>query len=154
MYVYASIFLWTKPSCRPYRACVTAFAGHSGRSQLYEDAIRPFGLLVSQHSILQVFSRAGEVSRGQLSQTLAMATTGQTRTLAIMIRQKARSESAGSDFPNAEKGCSQGRYRSGTKFNQNCVASLGMGPWSLGEFFPFFLPLNLDINAPTSIESE
>jgi DNA-binding MarR family transcriptional regulator len=66
-------------------------------TQLYEEAIRPFGLRASQLSILQVLSRAGEVSQGQLGQMLAMDSTSLTRTLAIMIRQGWVAEHRGKD---------------------------------------------------------
>jgi DNA-binding MarR family transcriptional regulator len=66
-------------------------------TQVYEEAIRPFGLRASQLSILQVLSRAGEVSQGQLGQMLAMDSTSLTRTLAIMIRQGWIAERRGKD---------------------------------------------------------
>jgi DNA-binding MarR family transcriptional regulator len=66
-------------------------------TQLYEEAIRPFGLRASQLSILQVLSRAGEVSQGQLGQMLAMDSTTLTRTLAIRIRQGWVAERRGKD---------------------------------------------------------
>jgi DNA-binding MarR family transcriptional regulator len=56
-------------------------------TQLYENALRPHGLRATQLTILQVLSRAGEVSQGQLGEMLAMDSTSLTRTLAIMVRQ-------------------------------------------------------------------
>jgi DNA-binding MarR family transcriptional regulator len=56
-------------------------------TQLYEEALRPFGLRSSQFTILQFLSLAGEVSQGQLGEMLAMDSTTLTRTLEIMARK-------------------------------------------------------------------
>jgi len=53
-------------------------------TQFYDHALRPIGLRATQLTILQVLSRAGEVSQGQLGQMLAMDSTTLTRTLGIM----------------------------------------------------------------------
>jgi DNA-binding MarR family transcriptional regulator len=66
-------------------------------TQLYEEALRPLGLRATQLSILQVLSRAGEVSQGQLGEMLAMDSTSLTRTLAIMRRQGWIAERRGED---------------------------------------------------------
>jgi DNA-binding MarR family transcriptional regulator len=66
-------------------------------TQLYEDALRPLGLRASQLTILQVLSRAGEVSQRQLGEMLAMDTTSLTRTLAIMRRERWIAERRGED---------------------------------------------------------
>jgi DNA-binding MarR family transcriptional regulator len=66
-------------------------------TQLYEEALRPLGLRATQFSILQVLSRAGEVSQGQLGEMLAMDSTSLTRTLAIMRRQGWIAERRGKD---------------------------------------------------------
>ena len=55
-------------------------------TQLYEQALRPLGLRATQLTILQVLSRTGEVSQGQLGEMLAMDSTTLTRTLEIMSR--------------------------------------------------------------------
>jgi DNA-binding MarR family transcriptional regulator len=55
-------------------------------TQFYEQALRPAGLRATQLTILQVLSRAGEVSQGQLGEMLAMDSTTLTRTLQIMRR--------------------------------------------------------------------
>jgi DNA-binding MarR family transcriptional regulator len=55
-------------------------------TQLYEKALRPIGLRATQLTILQVLSRTGEVSQGQLGEMLAMDSTTLTRTLGIMRR--------------------------------------------------------------------
>jgi DNA-binding MarR family transcriptional regulator len=87
------------PSFLPVLPCMCGSLRRTSRAltQLYEEAIRPFGLRASQLSILQVLSRAGEVSQGQLGQMLAMDSTSLTRTLAIMIRQGWVAEHRGKD---------------------------------------------------------
>jgi DNA-binding MarR family transcriptional regulator len=66
-------------------------------TQLYENAIRPLGLRATQLTILQVLSRAGEVSQGQLGEMLAMDSTSLTRTLEIMVRHGWIAERRGAD---------------------------------------------------------
>jgi DNA-binding MarR family transcriptional regulator len=66
-------------------------------TQLYDDAFRPVGLRGTQFTILQVLSRAGEVSQGELGQILAMDSTTLTRTLRIMVREGWISERRGED---------------------------------------------------------
>src|SRR5207244_704031 len=56
-------------------------------TQMYENALRPLKLRATQLTILQVLSRAGEVSQGQLGEMLAMDSTSLTRTLKIMRRR-------------------------------------------------------------------
>jgi DNA-binding MarR family transcriptional regulator len=57
-------------------------------SQVYEAALRPVGLRVTQFTVLQFLSIVGrEISQGQMGEMLAMDSTSLTRTLAIMIRQ-------------------------------------------------------------------
>lgn len=55
------------------------------------------GLRATQFTILQVLSRAGEVSQGQLGRMLAMDSTTLTRTLGIMMRNVWLTESRGKD---------------------------------------------------------
>jgi DNA-binding MarR family transcriptional regulator len=66
-------------------------------TQLYENALRPLGLRSTQFTILQVLSRAGEVSQGQLGEMLAMDSTTLTRTLEIMSRHGWIAERRGAD---------------------------------------------------------
>ncbi len=66
-------------------------------TQLYEQALRPLGLRATQLTILQVLSRAGEVSQGQLGEMLAMDSTTLTRTLEIMGWQGWIAERRGED---------------------------------------------------------
>ena len=66
-------------------------------TQFYEDALRPVDLRATQLTILQVLSRAGEVSQGRLGEMLAMDSTSLTRTLAIMIRRGWIAEQRGAD---------------------------------------------------------
>ncbi len=66
-------------------------------TQLYDEALRPLGLRATQLTILQVLSRAGEVSQGRLAEMLAMDSTTLTRTLEIMRREGWIAERAGKD---------------------------------------------------------
>lgn len=56
-------------------------------TQPYDDALRPLGLTITQFTILQALSLAGEISQGKLGEILAMDSTTLTRTLAVMSRQ-------------------------------------------------------------------
>lgn len=53
-------------------------------TQLYDEALRPFGLRVTQFTLLQFLALAGEVSQGQLGEMLAIDSTTLTRTLKTM----------------------------------------------------------------------
>lgn len=66
-------------------------------TQLYDDALRPTGLRATQFTILQVLSRAGELSQGEIGQILAMDSTTLTRTLRIMSRERWIAERRGED---------------------------------------------------------
>ena len=66
-------------------------------TSLYESALRPLGLRATQLTILQVLSRAGEVSQGRMGEMLAMDSTSLTRTLAIMRRRGWVAERRGVD---------------------------------------------------------
>jgi len=66
-------------------------------TQLYENALRPLGLRATQLTILQVLSRAGELSQGKLGEMLAMDSTSLTRTLEIMVRHGWIAERRGMD---------------------------------------------------------
>ena len=73
----------------PSLPCICGTLRRSSRAltQLYEQSLRPLGLRSSQFTILQVLSRTGESSQGQLGQMLAMDSTSLTRTLGIMRRE-------------------------------------------------------------------
>jgi len=77
-----------KPNAQPDLPCFCASLRRASRalSQLYEEALRPAGLRISQFTILQLLSLAGEVSQGEMGHMLAMDSTTLTRTLAIMSR--------------------------------------------------------------------
>jgi DNA-binding MarR family transcriptional regulator len=83
----------------PELPCMCANFRRTSRAltQLYEEALRPLGLRASQLTILQVLSRAGEVSQRRLGGMLAMDTTSLTRTLAIMRREGWIAERRGED---------------------------------------------------------
>jgi DNA-binding MarR family transcriptional regulator len=75
-------------SSLPNLPCLCANFRRASRAitQLYEAAIRPFGIRATQLTILQVLSRAGDLPQGKLGEILAMDSTSLTRTLAIMKR--------------------------------------------------------------------
>lgn len=77
-----------KESFRPSLPCMCASLRRASRaaSALYEEALRPLGLRVTQFTILQSLSLAGTVTQGQLGEMLAMDSTTLTRTLGIMVR--------------------------------------------------------------------
>src|SRR5712691_9960152 len=83
----------------PTLPCLCANFRRTSRAltQLYETALRPLELSATQLTILQVLTRAGEVSQGQLGEILAMDSTSLTRTLAIMRRQGWIAERRGKD---------------------------------------------------------
>lgn len=66
-------------------------------TQLYENALRPFGIRATQLTILQALTRTGEVPRRKLGEILAMDSTSLTRTLAIMRRRGWIQERPGED---------------------------------------------------------
>jgi DNA-binding MarR family transcriptional regulator len=53
-------------------------------TQRYDEALRPLGLTITQFTILQALSFAGEVTQGKLGEILAMDSTTLTRTLEVM----------------------------------------------------------------------
>jgi DNA-binding MarR family transcriptional regulator len=55
-------------------------------TQHYGEALRPLGLTITQFTIIQAVSLAGEPTQGELGELLAMDSTTLTRTLAIMTR--------------------------------------------------------------------
>jgi DNA-binding MarR family transcriptional regulator len=70
----------------PALPCMCANLRRASRaiSQLYDKAMRPMGLTITQFTILQVLTLAGEVSQGRLGEILAMDSTTLTRTLRIL----------------------------------------------------------------------
>ena len=83
----------------PDLPCMCSSVRRASRAltQLYEQALRPLGLRSTQFTILQVLSRAGEVSQGQLGEMLAVDSTTLTRTLDIMLRKGWVAERRGED---------------------------------------------------------
>jgi DNA-binding MarR family transcriptional regulator len=83
----------------PDLPCMCASFRRASRAltHAYDEALRPVGLRATQFTILQVLSRVGEVSQGQLGRILAMDSTTLTRTLRIMGRQRWVAERRGED---------------------------------------------------------
>ena len=72
----------------PPLPCMCASLRRASRAltQLYEEALRPTGLRVTQFTVLQTLSLAGEVTQRELGRILALDSTTLTRTLTIMGR--------------------------------------------------------------------
>ena len=72
----------------PTLPCMCANIRRAARAltQHYDEALRPVGLTITQFTILQALSLAGEPTQGELGELLAMDSTTLTRTLAIMSR--------------------------------------------------------------------
>ncbi len=66
-------------------------------SQVYEEAMRPTGLRITQFTILQALARTEEVKQGRLGEILVMDSTSLTRTLRIMRQQGWIAERRGED---------------------------------------------------------
>jgi DNA-binding MarR family transcriptional regulator len=56
-------------------------------SQIYEDAMRPHGLRMTQFSILQALSMMGEGLQGQVADVLALDSTTLTRSVALLRKR-------------------------------------------------------------------
>jgi DNA-binding MarR family transcriptional regulator len=83
----------------PTLPCMCATLRRTARAltQLYEEALRPFGLRATQFTILQALSLTGEVTQGELGRILAIDSTTLTRTLEIMSRQRWITKRRGKD---------------------------------------------------------
>jgi DNA-binding MarR family transcriptional regulator len=56
-------------------------------SQIYDDAMRPFGLRMTQASILQALSLTGEKLQGDIAALLALDSTTLTRSIGILRKR-------------------------------------------------------------------
>lgn len=56
-------------------------------TQLYDQALRPAGMRVTQFTLLQALARAGSISQGGLGELLGIDSTTLTRTLRLLRRQ-------------------------------------------------------------------
>lgn len=66
-------------------------------TQVYDEALRPLGLRVTQFTILQALALTSEISQGELGSLLAMDSTTLTRTLRLMQAQGWIKERPGRD---------------------------------------------------------
>jgi len=73
----------------PILPCMCANIRRAARTitQRYDGALRPLGLTITQFTILQALSIAGEITQGRLGEILAMDSTTLTRTLGVMNRE-------------------------------------------------------------------
>ena len=72
----------------PTLPCMCANLRRAARAltQRYDEALRPLGLTITQFTIFQALTLAGEVTQGELGEILAMDSTTLTRTLQVMNR--------------------------------------------------------------------
>src|SRR5713226_8820492 len=68
--------------------CNTLRMASRAVTQLYDDALRPSGLRVTQFSILATIARMGEANLKQLEDTLAIDQTTLTRSLNLLERDR------------------------------------------------------------------
>jgi DNA-binding MarR family transcriptional regulator len=66
-------------------------------TQRYDEALRSVGLTITQFTILQAVSLAGDITQGTLGEILAMDSTTLTRTVGIMSRRGWISKVYGTD---------------------------------------------------------
>lgn len=85
-----------KPASLP---CLCASFRRASRAltQLYDAGLRPSGLRVTQFTVLQALSLAGEISQKDLGNLLAMDSTTLTRTLGLLINEGWIAERRGAD---------------------------------------------------------
>jgi DNA-binding MarR family transcriptional regulator len=79
--------------------CLCASFRRASRAltQLYDADLRPTGLRVTQFTVLQALSLAGEISQKQLGALLAMDSTTLTRTLGLLVKEGWIAERRGAD---------------------------------------------------------
>ena len=85
-----------KPTSLP---CLCASFRRASRAltQLYDADLRPTGLRVTQFTVLQALSLAGEISQKELGGLLAMDSTTLTRTLGLLVKEGWIAERRGAD---------------------------------------------------------
>jgi len=67
--------------------CATLRRAARAVTQLYDEALRPQGMRITQFTILQVLDRVGTITQGGLGEVLAMDSTTLSRTLKLMERE-------------------------------------------------------------------
>jgi len=83
----------------PPLPCMCASLRRASRaiSQFYDQAMRPLGLTITQFTILQALTLAGEIPQGRLGEILSMDSTTLTRTLKILRKHGWIAGRSGSD---------------------------------------------------------
>lgn len=56
-------------------------------TQLYDEALRPLGLRITQFTVLQALTVAGKITQGDLGRVLVMDSTTLSRTLKLMEKE-------------------------------------------------------------------
>jgi len=79
--------------------CLCASFRRASRAltQLYDEALRPAGLRITQFTVLQALSLAGEISQGELGRMLVTDSTTLTRTLRLLADEGWIHERRGTD---------------------------------------------------------
>jgi DNA-binding MarR family transcriptional regulator len=98
--MYIHLFIVKEKASRiPELPCACASLRRAARALTlpYEAVLRPFGLHITQFTILQTLARTGEVLQGKLGRILALDSTTLTRTLRIMVREGWIAERRGTD---------------------------------------------------------
>lgn len=66
--------------------CATLRRAARAVTQLYDEALRPVDIRITQFTILQVLDRVGTITQGGLGEVLAMDSTTLSRTLKLLER--------------------------------------------------------------------
>lgn len=65
-------------------ACASLRRAARAVTQLYDEALRPAGLRVTQFTLLHVLAETGDISQGRIGQLLALDSTTLSRTLRLV----------------------------------------------------------------------
>jgi DNA-binding MarR family transcriptional regulator len=83
----------------PALGCACASLRRAARAvtALYDEALRPHGLRSTQFTLLQVLSKRGEMTQGQLGEMLALDSTTLTRSLRPLVVEESIEGHRGED---------------------------------------------------------
>lgn len=76
-------------SALPPLPCACSCVRRAARvvTQMYDEALRPAGLRVTQFALLEVLARIGPLTQGQIGKTLGIDSTTLSRTLGLLRRR-------------------------------------------------------------------
>ena len=97
----------------PQLPCMCASFRRASRAltQRYDRALRPLGLTITQFTILQALSIAGEVHQGRLGEILSVDSTTLTRTLELLAKHRWIQKRYGKDRRERQIGLSRAGER-------------------------------------------